>query len=801
MSVAAVLFLIGPLTAQDGEKKKIPLVEIKRVRVGFESNDPGDQHGRFKVGMWTPVYLKIKAGPQGIRPKAPTDPEPYIQVENEDNEGVGTVFRTPFRMEPNDENWVMSYAKPGSLGDIKIKVVVGDQVFPPPFVASNPLELHTHEYISLGGRIPDLQATLQEMSKRGQQQFGGQQQFIDTFPRFAGFETEVGNLPEHWFGYHAVDLLILSTKDKEFLLELSKDNDASRARLRAIAQYVRRGGRLVIPVSPRNADVLHQLLSSTVWQPALPVVPPKEGVIDVRLLGSLQAFAGIGAAPIGGRVAVLEPAKLTPGAWQVLPDPKENPNQDAGKPLIARMPYGLGSITYLALPLDEPPFTDWGSRRAFLTALVNKLAPRVGNIVERHQQGNASDVSTDLQKSLDNFDVRVIPFGYVALFIVLYIIVVGPLDFLLLKYVVKRLEWTWFTFPTVVLAVSVAAYFTAYAIKGNELKINKVDLIDIDLRTNIDAKGQPKGATACGHTFFTILSPQIKNYTIGVEPNPEFWGQNPGKQPASADMVSWLGRYDRDAVGGVQRGGGQSLFRKPYRYDGDGAGLNDVPIPVWTTKSFHAAWEMVNLPPPLHSDLAYHQKRVQDKDVKLTGALKNNLGVDLEDVWLIYLDKAYPLADGLKKNSEAKIHFELGDGKSMTDWLSGGGNRDSERLQTAQGVYNPGPLMRRIQFNDPQGVAASTANHALRALDMTWRLQGALPLGRHDNSVHEAIMVARVKFTTGLADTVSRDSNQPLPTNIWVGELPGPGKARPRLDGVLAQDTFVRILLPVNPKD
>src|SRR5262249_39365185 len=185
----------------------------------------------------------------------------------------------------------------------------------------------------------------------------------------------------------------------------------------------------------------------------------------------------------------------------------------------------------------------------------------------------------DLQKSLDNFDVRVIPFGYVALFIILYIIVVGPLDYILLKYVFKRLEWTWFTFPTVVLAVSVAAYFTAYAIKGDELKINKVDLIDYDMRTSVDAKGQAKKAAAYGNTFFTILSPRIQNYTIGVEPNPLFWGQN-AEKPISADMVSWLGRYDQGIPGGMPRGARHGIFRNPERLESMARGLLDIPLPL-----------------------------------------------------------------------------------------------------------------------------------------------------------------------------------------------------------------------------
>ena len=37
-------------------------------------------------------------------------------------------------------------------------------------------------------------------------------------------------------------------------------------------------------------------------------------------------------------------------------------------------------------------------------------------------------------------------------------------------------------------------------------------------------------------------------------------------------------------------------------------------------------------------------------------------------------------------------------------------------------------------------------------------------------------------------------------TRLWLGELPGEGKERPRLSGTLNQDTFIRVFLPVRPQ-
>jgi hypothetical protein len=783
------------LSAQQADKKA-PIAEIKMTRIGFMSSDPIDPQGRYKVGMWTPVYLKIKAGPKGIHAKGPNEPEPYIQVENEDNENVGTIYRTPFKMEPNEERWITTYAKPGQASDIKIRVVIGDFSPPLPLAQSHgALDLNTHLYVSLGKRIPDLQPALVAMVPQNRQNQNIQGGIQDTRPRYAGFEAEVSELPEYWFGYQGVDLLILSTGDKEFLLELAKDNDVSRARLKAIAQYVRRGGRLVIPVSHRTTDVLAQLLQSTVWQPPISVVPPKEGAFEVKRLAAIENFAGVqNVAPFpAGKIAQLAPVKMLPGAWEVLKS--DDPARDTGKPLIARMPYGLGSITFLAFPLDEAPFTTWNGKVPFLKNLLPLLAPRVNQNDPNDQRG-VNDLSTDLQRTLDNFDVRVIPFGYVALFIVLYIVVVGPLDFLVLKYIFKRLEWTWFTFPTVVLAVSVAAYFTAYAIKGNDLKINKVDIIDIDQRTNLDSKGNTKKAFACGQTLFTILSPRIQNYTIGVEANSLFWGQA-AEKPISADMVTWLGRADRDQPGGMGRaGGGQSFFRKPYRYDADASGLLDVPIPVWTTKSFHASWEALNIPPPIHAELNYPTR---DQDPHLTGVLKNGLAVDLDDAWIFYFDKAYPIEGGLPRGAEIKISLESTKGKGVAEWSTG--SRDGDRPQTAQGLYNPSNLVRTILFSERLNPANNVPNHSLRTLDLSWRSRQKDVLQQRDNVIREAILVARVKFALGPTELLTASVNNPLPTNLWMGELPGDKKTRPPLAGTLAQDTFVRVLLPVRPKE
>ena len=159
---------------------------------------------------------------------------------------------------------------------------------------------------------------------------------------------------------------------------------------------------------------------------------------------------------------------------------------------------------------------------------------------------------------------------------------------------------TWITFPILVLIVSVAAYATAYYFKGDDLRINKIDLVDIDLH----GPGQ-----VYGQSWFTLFSPRIQNYTIGLEPvAPEWggrWDANDADAPVPPVMVA--------AMDGPEPGLGgntQSLFRRPYEYADDAGGLRRVPIPVWATRTFTSSWRVPlkdrqakDRPPPIQAEL------------------------------------------------------------------------------------------------------------------------------------------------------------------------------------------------------
>ena len=73
-----------------------------------------------------------------------------------------------------------------------------------------------------------------------------------------------------------------------------------------------------------------------------------------------------------------------------------------------------------------------------------------------------------------------VPFWLVAGLIIVYILLIGPGDYFFLRKIVRRMEWTWLTFPVIVALVCVGAYVLAYRLKGDQLRVNQIDLVDVD---------------------------------------------------------------------------------------------------------------------------------------------------------------------------------------------------------------------------------------------------------------------------------------------------------------------------------
>ncbi|MBM4068425.1 MAG: hypothetical protein FJ271_05705 [Planctomycetes bacterium] len=791
-----VLVILAVASGAPSALAQDPPLRITSVQVGFAAagkNEPP----RFKLGLWTPIVVELQA--------ATTFDDAALAVETTDSENVGTVFTTKVsKLNAGEKRTVVAYSRLGN-SDGRFTLTVRDArgaILSSTSVSQQPLDLRENLFVTIGAALPELDEALLEL-RRARPETGEGQDRSDSWPRRAGHIANPDQLPERSLGYDAVDLLLWTTSNPAMNQRLLQNEGA----LGAIAGWVRQGGRLVVSISPAQQKAAAALLDGKAWQPPLPVTPPPGPVgfmetSSPRLI-KVEEWAGITDKPFpafGERpvpISWLLPGNVTRPDWRVFAETPE------GRPLIAQMSYGRGQVTLLAFDIDREPFLSWDGRVPFLKAIASRLEPRIPQVLSEQafgaNQPTARDLATQLQTTLDQFDVATFKFGWVALLILGYILLVGPIDYFLLSRVFRRLEWTWLSFPLVVLTLSLLIFATIHGIKGEELRINQVDLVDFDLRTQLDAKLRPTRAHAYGNTWFTLLSPRIKSYTIGVQPNlvPGWFGGEP-KEIASAEVVTWLGRPEYDGAAAMGRPRTQTFgTQRPYDYVNGATGLAKVPVPIWTTKSLMASWESPLPRLPFDVDLRYFR----DKEVIVSGTIQSFLPADLHDAWIFFGPRAYYLEGPLKGGRGGGAVRTIVLDQRFQD-IQGWPRRRAEGIDPlafAKGPSDSTEIVKEMLFHELVDTGLHLRNHSFHRLDISWRVPE--PLRARQQILREAILFARLASASGKIDALAARPDQPLPSLLWLGDVPGNGKTRPSVNGTLNQETYVRAFLPVRPAD
>ena len=776
-----------------------PVMDKEKVRVGLPSGVPNV--GRMRQGAWAPVYIPLTAGPNGNSQQqfkivleavdAEENPYRYSVAVPALNTGSREVVVGYLRA-PNQEFTI-------ALQTVEGKTLQGPIKHPR---AAEPEALIMPGFLVMGGaKLPKLKAALQVDEAKAK---GGPQgeevkppdaEDDNTFARSYARIDEVEDMPDRWFGYEAADVVILTTDKRDFITKLNSRTYASRRR--ALAEWVRRGGRLVISVAHNRQDVNELLqnmpfLSTDDRQPLLPF-EFDTGNVHRKILPSINEWIGVfqsipalGEPGKDGKAAadieiVKLPAGLGDGARALVTE-NADAKDASPRPLIVQSSCGLGWVLLIAFEVDAEPFNSWDGQKSFwikIRDFSGMNLPEIKKVVNNFTERSDPELRTELEHYIDTFeDVPVVSFGWVALFIFVYILVVGPLDYFILKKVFKRLELTWVTFPTVVVTISVGAYFIAYALKGEDLRVNKVDLVDIDLHT----------PQVYGTSWFSVFSPRMQNYTLGVEP--AFKGATKGSTTVAV--------LENPAA--VARGGSTSLFRQPYEYAEDASGLERVPIPVWSTRMFTASWRTPYLAsnPPFQADL-----KMQNGIV--TGKIINNLPVNLEDVCLLYQDKVYKLPKDRMLAAKGDLfevsELAMGNGNAgtpitMDEWLRNSTLDVNRTLQFGSARRHAGEFVtdkvpswnqkkKEIMFYRRK---LNALNSGLRMIDENWRL---LPPYRD-----EVILVARTAYASGRAKQINEEGL----VQLWNDQLPGTADRCPDLTGYLNQETYIRVYIPVkNP--
>src|SRR5690606_10268606 len=131
----------------------------------------------------------------------------------------------------------------------------------------------------------------------------------------------------------------------------------------------------------------------------------------------------------------------------------------------------------------------WAPLESVIRKLLT-LQVRHMSVSRQEQRGRLShsgitDLATQLHAMQEEFpEIRRFGSWSVMGCLLLYLVVIGPLDYFLVQRVLKRPSVTWWTLPAAVVIAGSLAVVTAQQVNGTDARANQVDFVDISVASD-----------------------------------------------------------------------------------------------------------------------------------------------------------------------------------------------------------------------------------------------------------------------------------------------------------------------------
>ena len=394
-----------------------PAVQVDELtlsaRAGFD--------GLYKETAAVPVIVSARNdGP-------PLEGEVRVVV-GRDTTGNATVYSAPISLPTQSDKRVALYIHlPPFAGDLTVELVSEEQTVAE--VETNSLSATPRDDLLYGVVSAD----------------PGGLAFLETVPGArpgaAVAFLDLADLPDVSVAWNALDVVVLDDVDTSRL---------TAGQLDALRAWVENGGQLVVtggPGGPKTAAGVAELLPVQV-----------SGVESATDLPALAAFAGeplTGSGPYTVTGSTLRQGELV--------------IHEDGLPILATDEVGLGRVTFLAFDPKLAPLAGWGGQDAVWSAIAGSLPARApwGNGV---QDGYSAVQAVSAIPGLHLPSV-----GQLVLFLAIYTLVIGPVNYLILRRR-KRPELAWITIPALVLLFSAVTYFTSFRTRGDTAILNQMSV-------------------------------------------------------------------------------------------------------------------------------------------------------------------------------------------------------------------------------------------------------------------------------------------------------------------------------------
>lgn len=320
---------------------------------------------------------------------------------------------------------------------------------------------------------------------------------------FERVQVRPQHLPDHWYGITFADRLIWMDADP------SKLQDPEALRL-----WVAAGGHLIVARHLRDGII------GSVLEPMIPVVLKENGNVTDLSLGETV---------IVGSVPIME-VEPRPGAEVVM-------THDS-KPIQVEGRYGRGRVTFLAFSPKTAAVRDNAGTPRFWNALLEIHA--ADEIQEEEFSFEEDDVdravgSPEIVKWVTTFsDMPPPSMNWAFTLILVYVLLVGPVDYLVLRQL-NRMHWTWFTFVSYVVAFSAAALLAGARLASHPSAVRELAVLDF----------MPEAQVSRGWCVAAVLSPVKDSFSIDTEGS--------GGALRTVDQDLFKSTYGWEGFGGIVR--------------------------------------------------------------------------------------------------------------------------------------------------------------------------------------------------------------------------------------------------------
>jgi hypothetical protein len=610
----AIGWAAAPAVAAESE------LTIDAIHVGFD--------GVYKTGHWAPVEIAVS----GLRDVQPLS----LEWTTADGEFVPATYiepsAAPDDSSPDGKKRLTGYVKFGRHpAALSVRVLRGgEELARRTFSAGElpvPLESTRELILSLGPSIGEEDAVRRRAREHAA-------------PISVCRPGSGQRLPRQWYGYEGVDTVVAVTSQPSVLEQMDD------AQWRAFHHWLVSGGRLILCAGRRATEALAP------GSRLAPLAPgPVTAVLPQRTTTGLEDYAGATQRldEAGGRRVrrfSLDLAAVSPTRGLV--EASETAGSQGRVPTVVRAPYGFGQVVFVAFDLDQPPFDRWQGRAGLVARLLQGVvhghATRSEETYDSAKivQLGYEDLAGQLRVALDQFSgVRRFEFSWIAALIVVYVVLIGPADYFLLKKL-NRLHWTWISFPAVVLLFCLIAVLLASRLTGTRLHVNQVDLVDVDVESG----------SARSTTWAHLYSPSSQLFNLGADAS---WPWAGDAAVERGNLFTWHGLPGR-GLGGLDRPPTTALTSRAYTVQLGGTpaaanappSIRELPLQISSSRSLLVRrWADVRLPPSGELTL--------DRNGLLSGDLSNPLDVPLSDCMILYQNWVYPLTGALPPGESVSL--------------------------------------------------------------------------------------------------------------------------------------------------